>query len=302
MPLQAQWKAKHVIFIGLDGWGSYSVEKASTPIIKYMMENGGYTLEKRTVLPSSSAVNWATMFMGAGPELHGYTTWGSKEPDLPPRITNHYGMFPSIWGLLRDKHPEAEIGYFCQWDGLMYLAEKAAINIMECVPGSTDPDGWKDRAVVSRSISYIKEAKPNFVGIFLDEPDHVGHESGHDTEGYYEKMAQLDGYISSIVEAVKEAGMYEDAIFVLTSDHGGIEKGHGGMTLEEMNTPFVVFGKGVQKGFKLEDSMMQYDVAATLAYIFDLEQPQVWTGRAMKGFFLNKYKINDQEGCYLPSG
>ncbi len=27
----AKWKAEHVILIGLDGWGSYSVEKANMP-------------------------------------------------------------------------------------------------------------------------------------------------------------------------------------------------------------------------------------------------------------------------------
>ena len=42
------------------------------------MEDGSYTLKKRSALPSSSAINWASMFMGAGPELHGYTEWGSK--------------------------------------------------------------------------------------------------------------------------------------------------------------------------------------------------------------------------------
>lgn len=30
---------------------------------------------------------------------------------------------------------------------------------------------------------------------------------------------------------------------------------------------------------------MQYEVASTIAYIFGLEQPQVWTGRAMKQVF-----------------
>lgn len=63
-------KAGHVILIGLDGWGSYSVEKAEIPNIKVLMNKGCYTLKKRSVLPSSSAVNWASMFMGAGPELH----------------------------------------------------------------------------------------------------------------------------------------------------------------------------------------------------------------------------------------
>ena len=69
----AKPKAKHVVYIGLDGWGSYSMPKANMPTVKSLMETGCYTMQKRTVLPSSSAVNWASMFMGAGPEVHGYT-------------------------------------------------------------------------------------------------------------------------------------------------------------------------------------------------------------------------------------
>ena len=56
------------------------------PTVKGLMAKGCYTLQKRTVLPSSSAVNWASMFMGAGPELHGYTQWGSRTPELPSRV------------------------------------------------------------------------------------------------------------------------------------------------------------------------------------------------------------------------
>lgn len=59
----SKWKAKHVVLIGLDGWGAYSVEKANIPHIKQLMNDGSYTLTKRSVLPSSSAVNWASMFM-----------------------------------------------------------------------------------------------------------------------------------------------------------------------------------------------------------------------------------------------
>lgn len=73
-----EWKAEHVFVIGLDGWGAYSVAKADMPNVKALMDAGCYTLKKRSVLPSSSAVNWASMFMGAGPELHGYTEWGSR--------------------------------------------------------------------------------------------------------------------------------------------------------------------------------------------------------------------------------
>ena len=49
VPCNAKGKAKHVVFIGLDGWGSYSVPKADIPHIKQLMADGSYTLEKRTV-------------------------------------------------------------------------------------------------------------------------------------------------------------------------------------------------------------------------------------------------------------
>lgn len=93
-PCNAKGKAKHVVLIGLDGWGAYSVPKADIPTIKQLMADGAYTLEKRSALPSSSAINWASMFMGAGPELHGYTQWGSKTPELPSRVLNQHGISP----------------------------------------------------------------------------------------------------------------------------------------------------------------------------------------------------------------
>lgn len=46
VPCNAKGKAKHVVFIGLDGWGSYSVPKADIPHIKQLMADGSYTLEK----------------------------------------------------------------------------------------------------------------------------------------------------------------------------------------------------------------------------------------------------------------
>lgn len=94
---------------------------------------------------------------------------------------------------------------------------------------------------------YIKENKPSLVAICFDNPDHVGHKEGHDTPAYYSKLEELDGYIARIVAAVKEAGMYDDTIFIITSDHGGIKKGHGGKTMAEMQTPFIIAGKNIKK-------------------------------------------------------
>lgn len=273
--------AKHVVLIGLDGWGAYSYENAEMPNLKKLAQNGAITLKKRSVLPSSSAVNWASMFMGAGPELHGYTEWGSKTPELPSREISHYGIFPSVWGLYRDADPKAEIGYLYEWDGMKYLAEQDAMSFSKHTP----VDKENPRSMTDAAISYIKEKKPNLVGIIYDEPDGVGHRIGHDTPEYYEKLKQLDGYIGEIVKAVDDAGMTDETIFIVTADHGGINKGHGGKTMQEMETPLIISGKGVKKGFEIPESVMQFDVASTVAHILRLKQPQVWIGRPVKSVF-----------------
>lgn len=281
VPCEAKQKAKHVILIGLDGWGSYSVAKAEIPTIKQMMANGSFTLAKRSVLPSSSAVNWASMFMGAGPELHGYTQWGSQTPELPSRTLNQHGIFPTIFQLLRDAQPKAEIGCLYEWEGIKYLVDTLALNYHAKAP---DYNKYPE-ALCNMAEAYIKEKRPTFLAVCFDNPDHIGHEAGHDTPEYYTKLKELDTYVQRIINAVKDAGLLEETIFILTSDHGGINKGHGEKSMQEMQTPFIICGKNVKKGIEFHESMMQYDIASTIAYIFDLKQPQVWVGRPMNQIF-----------------
>lgn len=273
--------AEHVILVGFDGWGAYSVPGADMPNLKKLMQEGSYTLSKRSVLPSSSAVNWASMFMGAGPELHGYTEWDSSTPDLPSRVVSESGTFPTVFRLLRDAEPDAEIGCFYEWDGIKYLVDTLALSEYWHAPDYiNNPD-----TLCSEACRYIKEKKPRLFAVCFDNPDHVGHAAGHDTPEYYAELSRLDSILGKITGAAVDAGIYDDCIVIVTSDHGGIGTGHGGKTMAEMETPFVIAGKGVRQGGEFDESMMQYDCASTIAWIFGLEQPQVWVGRPMKQIF-----------------
>lgn len=278
----ARPKARHVVLIGLDGWGAYSLPKADMPNVKQLMADGAYSLKKRSVLPSSSAINWASMFMGAGTEIHGYTAWNSRRPEIPERFDYKNNIFPTIFQVMRDARPEAEMGCLYEWDGIKYLVDTLSLSYHYGVADyEKTPDDLAEKAV-----AYIKEKRPTLVAVCFDNPDHVGHNIGHDTPEYYAKLKEVDAYIGRVVQAVKDAGMADETIFILTSDHGGINKGHGGKTLRELETPFIISGKGVKRGVDFDDvSTMQQDVAATIAYIFNLKQPQVWTGRPVTTVF-----------------
>lgn len=270
--------AEHVVLIGLDGWGAYSMPKADMPTVRDFMKSGCYTMEKRAVLPSSSAPNWASMFMGTPTEIHGYTKWGSRTPEIPEPITGKHGMFPTLFQVLRDAEPDAEIGVLYEWDGIKYLVDTLSLSYHEQarlnVPGVASH-------ITDLAEKYIRDKKPRLIAVCYDEPDHTGHSAGHDTPEYYDKIHELDQCIARIVQAVKDAGIYDDTVFVITADHGGINKGHGGITLEEMLTPFIISGKGIKSGGRFDEVMMQQDVAPTIARILDVRQPQAWAGRPM---------------------
>lgn len=271
---------EHVILIGVDGFGAYAFEKAEIPHIRTLMKKGSWSLEARSVLPSSSAVNWASMLMGAGPELHGFTTWGSKKPDLPSRALDKYGMFPSVYGLLREKNPEAEIGVIYEWEGIGYLFPKEAVDL--------DRRCASDSLTATTATDYIREKKPDFLFVYFHNVDVTGHQVGHDTPEYYKAVEGVDVHVGEILKAIKDAGMEENTIVMLSADHGGIGKGHGGITMTEMQIPWIIAGPGIKRDHKVEGSIVTYDTAATLARIFGLNIPQVWTGKPVEEVFSDK--------------
>lgn len=274
---EAKGKAKHVVLVGLDGWGGYSMPKADMPNVKALMANGAYTMKKRTVLPSSSAPNWAAMFMGAPTEVHGYTTWGSKTPEIPSPVVNEHGIFPTIFSVAREAYPKAEIGVLYEWDGIKYLIDTLALSYhAQGVNTPENPDN-----LCRMAEEYIVDKKPMLMAVCFDEPDHTGHTAGHDTPEYYAMLTRLDEYVGRIVRAIERAGMRDETVIIVTADHGGINKGHGKISLQEMETPFVVTGPGIKAKGEINDLMLQQDVAATIAAILGVKTPQQWNGKSI---------------------
>lgn len=274
---------EHVILIGFDGWSSYSMNHgADMPTVREIMTKGAVDLKSRSVLPSSSAVNWASMFMGAGPEIHGYTEWGSRVPELPSRIVNSDGRFPNIFGLYRDKDPNAEIGCIYEWEGIHHLMDTLALTYEEQAPAIT---GENPAGCTPFAVKYIKERKPNLLAVIYDKPDGTGHTYGWTSPEYNSMLTHLDNALKEIIEAVEEAGILDNTVFIITSDHGGINKGHGGKTMDEMERPLIFYGKGIKKGYEITESTMVYDIASTMAYLLGVEQPQEWIGRSVMSIF-----------------
>lgn len=282
--VQAQQKKnkslfEHVIIIGLDGLSSEGLLKAEAPVLHQMIANGAFKEKARTVLPSSSSSNWSAQILGAGPEITGVTSndWKPDAKHMTPVAVNKIGRSPSIFDIVRQQRPEAEQGVVFHWDDYGRLLQKAMVNHYE--------QAGTESEAAEKFAGYITDKKPVFALLHLDHVDGAGHEYGHMTPEYLKSIAKADSLIGTVLIAIEKAGMKDNTLVMVVADHGGIKKSHGGETDEEINIPVIYFGKGVKKGYKIEQPVYQYDVAATVAFIFGLQVPYSWTSRPVKAAF-----------------
>lgn len=277
-------KEKHVIFIGLDGWGGYNFEEALShmPHVRDFTKEGIYTDKKNAVRPTASGPNWASIFMGTTPDIHGYTNWDSKVPSEPYSFEVHNDIFPTISQALKLDKPNSEIGMFCQWAGILYLVDTLSIDHYNHMP-MTDYD---HNEFTDSIISYLKSFRPVLCTIVFDDPDHTGHKDYYFSNEYYKVLEDLDDCITRIVMSVKDAGYYDDTVFILTSDHGGNGNSHGGESIQEKQTPFVMWGGNVKKKRYIDENLEQQDIAFIIATVLGFHIPKVWTGKPHLNYFI----------------
>ncbi|SEN15217.1 Predicted pyrophosphatase or phosphodiesterase, AlkP superfamily [bacterium A37T11] len=270
---------EHVVIIGIDGFSTLGLKKAETPVMDRLIKEGSWVPKVRTVLPSSSSPNWASILMGAGPEQHGVTDndWELNDHTLDPIAYDEYGRFPSIFSVIRAQKPVAETGSVYHWEGFGRLYDRRTVSFNRhfSTPDSTS----------SAFAAYLKEKKPLFAFMHLDHVDDAGHEFGHGSHEYFKAISKADSLIGTVLKAIKEGGFDQNTLVMIVADHGGIGYGHGGNTPEEMHVPMIFYGKDVKKGYVIQQQVYQYDIAATVAFALQIIAPYAWIGRPIKAAF-----------------
>ena len=264
---------EHVVIIGVDGLSPNGIRKAQTPHLNQLVKAGAHTFHARGVMPTSSSPNWASMIMGAGPEQHGVTSndWETNKFEIAPIAVGSGGIFPTIFGVMREQRPESVIACFHDWQGFGRLLERNAPNVVEHVKDAIE--------TAARATRYFKEKKPQFIFIHFDGVDHAGHGFGWDSWQYYKSVELTDSLIGAVLDSIKESGVADTTLVLVTADHGGKGKGHGGATMEEIEIPWIINGPGVEEGREIIAPVNTYDTAATIAYIFGLNPPACWIGK-----------------------
>lgn len=275
---------KHVVVIGVDGMSPDGIQKANTPNIEALVKSGAHSFTAQAVLRTMSSPNWASMMMGAPPKAHGVKSnkWEVKDVKKKSFCGNPQGeIFPTIYRVIREQRKDAVIACFHDWDGYGRLVEENVCNVKQDCAG--------ENKTIDAATDYIKKEKPLFTFIHLDHVDHAGHEFGHGTKEYYRSVEKTDSLAGVVVQTLQAAGMYENTIILITADHGGKRKGHGGRSPEERTIPWIISGPGVAAGRTISSRINTYDTAPTIAYLLGLTTPECWEGKPVKEAFGEDY-------------
>lgn len=275
---------EHVIVIGVDGMSPDGILGAEAPNLVWLIENGASTFHARSVRPTSSSSNWGSMIMGAAVEQHGITSngWERTNHTIKPTATAFDDIFPTIFSELKTQKPKLVIGTVYDWDGFGRLFQKKAVDFNIPAPGAD--------STTKMAVEIINNKKPGFLFIHLDLVDGAGHHYGHGTKEYYKSVSKADSLIGNIINALKANKILDKSVVIVSADHGGINKGHGGDTMAELEIPFIIWGKGINKGISILSPVNIYDNACTVAYIFGIKQPYAWIGRPVYAAFTKTKK------------
>ncbi|UNP77391.1 Ig-like domain-containing protein [Bacillus nitratireducens] len=272
-PLQERLKQstnypyKHVFIIGLDGAG-IAVKDATAPNIKNFIANGASTYNAQALSPTISAQNWGGIIHGVTPDktkLDNTIAGSVAFPENSP--------YPSFMKVLKQERPYTKIASFAGWSPINKgIIEQSVGAHLASVP---------DDQLAPKISNYIKtEGKDTAITfIHFDDIDGAGHSKGYGSPAYMQQIEKTDKNVGIVLDAIRDAGLLEDSLIIMTTDHGGKGYGHGGESPEEKTIFWAANGPGILAKSSITTSMTNMDTAAVVAQALRSNKPMTWDAK-----------------------
>lgn len=254
---------RRVLLISVDGLRADAVQ--NTEYGKHLLSTSAYSLAVRTVSPSITLPCHMSMVHSVTPNIHGVTTNTYTPSEFPKK-----GIFEACF------ESNKTSAFFYNWGPLGDIAPEGTTAVRQYIPGETV--GWEEanRMIGDACIEHIQNAPTDFLFLYLGFLDEWGHKYGWLSEEYYyalnESFALLDGVIN--------AARAQSYTVILTSDHGGHDKGHGSDMAEDMTVPLFIIGEGFSAKTDLGPRSI-LDISPTVADILKINPPDHWQGTAI---------------------
>ncbi len=239
---------KHVVVVTVDGFRPdfYLDSSWHAVHIRELMAGGAYAKGVNSVFPSMTYPSHTTIVTGVQPARHGIYYNSMFEPNGPTgkMYWNDSSIkVPTLWGAAQQKNmkvaslfwpvsADAPVSYNIPDIGSMGeevrekyskpagFVDEVKKNVFN---GAAAIEYGKDVNVARIAAYVIKKDSPNLMTIHLFSVDHFEHQQGRDGDLVRSAVANADSAVGIIEEALKQAGIWEETVMIVTGDHGFLD-------------------------------------------------------------------------------
>lgn len=253
--------AGKVVIISVDGLRPDAIFRAPAPNLLALACRGAYSWTARSVTPTVTLPNHASMVSGYVPEQH-----MMFHDHLEPGFLG----VPTVMGVARAAGRRVAI--VVGKAKMVQLAAPETFDVYQL-------DETSDEAVVDKAVA---QAAAGFDVMFLHLPhvDLVGHGQGWMSEAYLRQVQAADAALGRFLSVLPS-----DVTVIVTADHGGYQYVHWSGHPDDAQIPWIVAGPKVRAGHALRAAIWTVDTAATAASVVGLSLGAEVIGRAVDEAF-----------------
>lgn len=263
---------ERALVISVDGLRPDLLLRANTPNLRGMMERGSYSLWARTIPEAITLPSHTSMVTGVFLPKHG-VSWNGDENRHPPRV-------PTLFRLASDAGYTT--GVVTGKSKFITIVDGGGVDHFAVpVAGSKS----KDVDTAAAAADVIRTHKPQVMFVHFADVDGAGHGSGWGTPRQIAAIERADEAVGVVLAALREAGVEDSTLVILSADHGGSGKSHGKNDARSRHIPWIAVGPGVRAGFDLtrirELNIDTVDTFATVCHYLGIPLPEHTEGKAI---------------------
>lgn len=237
-------KKNKVIILGIDGCRPDALMAANTPNIDQLTLNATYSMDALNDGITISGPSWSSILTGV---------WENKHRVYDNSFNgSNFSQYPHFFKYIKEYNPNLHTVSICQWAP---INDQIAKEHADIIINTRNGTSYVEEAVVE----YLKSKNPDAIFVQFDDVDGAGHAYGYskDSEKYLESIEIVDKAIGNIYSVIKQRKEFNDEnwLIIITTDHGGINFGHGGNTFEERNIFLICSGDWIPKEEIKKDSI-----------------------------------------------
>jgi predicted AlkP superfamily pyrophosphatase or phosphodiesterase len=213
-----------VILISIDGFHPDYLDRYPAPTLSTLAKQGVRARWMTPVYPSLTFPNHYSIATGLYPDNHGIVGNNIYDPE-----------FKHTFSL--SKREEVQNGRWWLGEPIWVTAEKQGQRAAafffpgtEAEIGGKRPSHWKtyDEKIlnserIDTALSWLdlpSPERPTLILTYFGDVDHAGHESGPDSGGVKQAVAEVDRALGRLVDGLKARGLFERVNIIIVSDHG----------------------------------------------------------------------------------